>query len=146
MDEPDRLLRNATYQLFVDLGRAPTPAQVATAIGLPKQTVEQGWHRLHEAHALVLSKGGELLMANPFAALPTPHRVEATGSHWYANCAWDAFGICAALGTDGRVTTTCPDCGEELVVVVQGQRPLDDSTYFHCLVPARAWWDDIAFT
>jgi len=24
----------------------------------------------------------------------------------------DAFGICAALHVDGRIETTCPDCGE----------------------------------
>ncbi|MBA2382331.1 MAG: hypothetical protein H0V73_09505, partial [Chloroflexi bacterium] len=34
----------------------------------------------------------------PFAARATDFQVEAAGRSWYANCAWDAFGIGAALG------------------------------------------------
>jgi hypothetical protein len=32
-------------------------------------------------------------MLNPFSAVETPHRVEAGGRSWFANCAWDALGI-----------------------------------------------------
>ena len=85
-------------------------------------------------------------MANPFSAAPTPHRVNARGRWWYANCAWDAFGILAALHTDGRIEGECPDCGDELSFDVAGGRPSDDSLLFHCLVPARHWWGDIVYT
>ena len=47
-------------------------------------------------------------MANPFSAVPTPYRVQADGRSWFANCAWDAFGICAALHVDGRIETVVP--------------------------------------
>src|SRR5687768_17853503 len=57
-------------------------------------------------------------MANPFSAVPTAYRVRARERWWYANCAWDAFGICAALGVDGRVESACPDCGEPYSVEV----------------------------
>jgi hypothetical protein len=105
-----------------------------------------GWRRLHEAHALVLDDSGELRMANPFSAVPTRHRVRAAGRSWWANCAWDAFGICAALHVDGRVESSCPDCGEALAVELRDGRPDDESLVFHCLVPAARWWDDIVFT
>ena len=146
MYERDRSLRNATYGLFVELGRPPTPAEVGDAEGLGTETVEQGWRRLHDAHALVLDRDGKILMANPFSAAPTQHRVEAGGRQWYANCAWDAFGICAALKTDGRITTACPDCEDEFALEVRNERPTDDTPLFHCLVPASRWWNDIAFT
>jgi hypothetical protein len=106
-----------------------------------------GWKRLHEQHALVLNEAGdEIRMANPFSAVPTAYRVHADGRWWYANCAWDAFGVCAALHTDGRIETACPDCGEALEIDVRGQRADDESLLFHCLVPAARWWDDIVFT
>ena len=139
-------LRNITYRLFVELGRAPAADAVGSALDLDVESVRLGWQRLHDAHALVLDADGEIRMANPFSAVPTPHRVEAAGRSWYANCAWDAFGICAALDADGRIETTCPDCGEALVVAVRNGRPDDKSLVFHSLVDASHWWDDIVFT
>lgn len=147
MDASDLELRNTTYASFVELGRAPTAAEVATAARGDPADVVAGWRRLHEEHALVLEPGGEeIRMANPFSAVPTAHRVQAAGRSWYANCAWDAFGICAALHVDGLIETSCPDCGEPLTITVRDRRPDDESLVFHCLVPAERWWDDIVFT
>jgi len=109
--------------------------------------VVAAWRRLHDAHALVLNAAGDALrMANPFSAVPSAYRVRADGRWWYANCAWDALGICAALHVDGRVETSCPDCGEPIAVEVRDRRPDDESLLFHCLVPAQEWWSDIVFT
>lgn len=70
-------LRNTTYRLFVDLGRAPRADEVADVEQSTRAEVESGWRRLHDAHALVLHPGGGLRMANPFSAVPTAHRVHA---------------------------------------------------------------------
>ena len=145
MDAADIDLRNVTYRLLVEHGRAPTAEEVGAAAGLVADEVARGWRRLHDAHALVLD-GTELRMASPFSAVPTAYRVEAASRWWYANCAWDAFGICAALGVDGEIHTSCPDCGEAIEVRVRDARPDDESLLFHCLVPARQWWEDIVFT
>jgi len=147
VDGLDLRLRSLTYGLFVELGRAPTADEVADGCGLTSEEVVAGWQRLHEQHALVLNPTtAELRMANPFSAVPTAYRVRAAGRWWYANCAWDAFGICAALHADGRIETSCPDCGEAVNVEVRDKRPGDESLLFHCLVPAAHWWDDIVFT
>jgi len=147
MDERDLRLRELTYELFIERGRAPTADEVASAIASTRADVQSGWRRLHDAHALVLNTAAtEIRMANPFSAVPTAYRVYAGERWWYANCAWDAFGVCAALHVDGRIETSCPDCGEPLTVDVCDQRPSDHSLLFHCLVPAAHWWDDIVFT
>jgi hypothetical protein len=148
MDDVDVMLRNRTYGLFVELGRAPSLDEAASAAGLTKDEAAAGWQRLHDAHALVLHADSMALrMANPFAAQETPFRVHAAGRSWYANCAWDAFGICAALDTDGRIQTRCPDCGDEINAEVLNRRPdIDPGVVFHCLVPASHWWDDIVFS
>lgn len=146
MDDNDLGVRNATYGLFVELARAPAPDEVAERLEAGTADVVASWRRLHDAHALVLDDTGALCMANPFSAVPTPYRVHADGRSWYGNCAWDAFGICAALHADGRIETTCPDCGDAIVVEVRDRRPDDESLLFHCLVPAARWWDDIVFT
>ena len=147
MDEHDLRLRELTYELFIELGRAPTAEEVASATASTRDDVQSGWRRLHDAHALVLNTAAtEIRMANPFSAVPTAYRVYAGERWWYANCAWDAFGVCAALHVDGRIETSCPDCGEPLTVDVCDQHPSDRSLLFHCLVPAAQWWDDIVFT
>ena len=147
MDEADLTLRNLTYGLFVSLGRAPIPSEVAERAGRPEEEVRAAWGRLHDRHAIVLdADDGSLRMANPFSGVPTPHVVEADGRRWYANCGWDAFGICAALGVDGRIATSCRDCGDPIEIEVCDGRPDDESLLFHCLVPAARWWDDIVFT
>jgi Alkylmercury lyase len=135
-------LRNRTYAAFVELGRAPSASELGD-----EGEVRAGWRRLHEAHALVLNPAtDELRMANPFSAVPTAYRVQAGGRWWYANCAWDAFGIPAALAVDGRVESSCPDCGEPYVVEIRNGAVDRAELLFHCLVPAAHWWDDIVFT
>ena len=147
VDESDIDLRNLTYRQFVELGRAPTAEHVALAAAIPVSEVQAGWRRLHDAHALVLDPARlELRMLNPFSAVPTAYRVHAAGRWWYANCAWDAFGVCAALQVGGLIEASCPHCGEVIAITVANEQPDDSSLLFHCLVPAPRWWDDIVFT
>ena len=142
MEPADLALRRRTYAFLVEHGRGPTPAE----LGEPEEILA-GWRRLHDEHALVLNPAtDELRMLNPFSAVPTAYRVQAGGRWWYGNCAWDALGVCAALHEDGRLETSCPDCGEPLAVEVRDERPDDPTLLFHCLVPAARWWDDIVFT
>jgi hypothetical protein len=142
MNDADLELRRRTYAFFVEQGRAPAPAE----LGDPEEILA-GWRRLDEEHAVVLNPAtDELRMLNPFSVVPSAYRVQAGGRWWYGNCAWDAFGICAAFQADGRIETSCPDCGEPLAVEVRGGRPDDESLFFHVLVPAAHWWDDIVFT
>lgn len=146
MDQADIDLRNATYAALIELGRAPTSAEIAAGAGMPVEAVDAGWRRLHDAHALVLDAEGAIAMLNPFAAKPTPFLVEAAGRSWYGNCGWDAFGIGAALGVDSEINTTCADCGEPIDIRVRAAQPLDTSPVFHVMVPAVQWWDNIGFT
>ena len=143
MDDSDIELRNRTYRHYVETGHPPTAAD----LGLQQADLDAGRRRLHDAHALVLDPAtAEIRMLNPFSLVPTAYRVNAGGRWWYANCAWDALGICAALHLDGRVETSCPDCGEPIALEIAAERPDDPSLLFHCLVPAARWWDDIVFT
>ena len=135
----DLELRNLVYERFVELGRAPTMAELGTT--------EAALRRLHEAHMLVLEPDRpEIRMVIPFSAVPTPYRVEAAGRSWFANCAWDSFGILAAFDVDGHISSSCPDCGEPIEIDVVDRRPEPADDVFHVLVPARSWWDDIVFT
>ncbi len=143
MDAADLDLRRRTYAAFVGHGRTIRPEELGD-----RDEVVAGWRRLHDAHALVLNPAtdDEVRMLNPFSLVPTAYRVRVRDRWWYANCAWDAFGVCAALHADGRIETSCPDCGDPLAIEVRDEMPDDASLLFHVLVPASHWWDDIVFT
>jgi Alkylmercury lyase len=148
MDELDLRIRNHVYASFVRAGNAPTPAETGAALGLDESDVADAYRRLHEAHALVLHPGtDEIRMLNPFSAVETPYRVEAGGRSWFANCAWDALGVPAALHVDAAVVSECPDCGEPLELELrEGKLARGAELLVHFVVPARRWWEDIAFT
>jgi hypothetical protein len=131
VEKRDLALRNRTYGRLVELGRTPTAAEMAGETGWTRDEVKAGWERLQREHALVLQPDTrEIRMAGPFSGVPTDYRVHAADRWWYANCAWDAFGICAALHVDGRIETSCPDRGDPLAIEVRAGRSLVGR---HCL-------------
>jgi hypothetical protein len=112
MDERDISIRKYLYGRFVETGRPPAVTSVSQELAMGKSNVEAAFRRLHDAHALVLERDTlEIRMLNPFSCVPSAWRVHAAGRTWYANCAWDSFGVCAALRADGRIETSCADCG-----------------------------------
>jgi hypothetical protein len=147
VNERDIRIRNYLYGRFVENGRPLGVAKVSEELALNTEEVEAAFRRLDDAHALVLESNTlEIRMLNPFSCVPSAWRVHAAGRTWYSNCAWDSFGICAALQTDGRIEASCADCGERIELEVRDRQAVSDDYLFHVLVPARHWWDDIVFT
>jgi DNA-binding transcriptional MocR family regulator len=143
----DLQIRQAVYRLVVAAGRAPDVNEVAVATGVTVPEVREAYARLTERHLLVVEPGhGRLLMAPPFSAVPTQHRVRVAGIEYFAPCAWDAFGIVALLGGRGEVRSRCEQSGEPLELRIESDVPAGSGWLFHSLVPARRWWNDIVFT
>jgi len=114
---------------------------------VPAEAIPAAYRRLADAHAIVLDPAGDLWMAHPFSAVPTPFSVEADGSTHTANCIWDALGVIELLGGTGTARFPCPDCGEPQRVEVR-DRELHDAPELlvHFAVPAARWYEDIGFT
>jgi len=144
-------VRVKLYQMFVASGRCPTKEDLAKAFNCSIDDVAAAYRELAEAHMLVLQPdSGEVLMANPLSAVPTPFVVEtqekAATRSWYGNCIWDGLGVIAMFHTDGRVLTSCGCCGEGMTVSVKnGAAVSDPGGVVHFAIPARHWWDDIVF-
>ena len=137
-------LRVELYRYIVEHQRVPTRAELAAQLGITLTQTETALRQLAEAHALVLQPSGEVLMANPFSAVPTGFAVRVGGKQWWGNCIWDSLGIIAALGGEGEVETSCACCGlASPVRVASGQ--VQGAGIAHFAVPARHWWDDIVF-
>jgi hypothetical protein len=143
----DREVRLAVYRHFLEAGGPPSVADTAEGLTLDPGDVEASFRRLEASRVLVFAPGTlNIWMANPLSATPTPFRVETERGSWWGTCVWDALGIPAMLGTDGTVSTYCPDCNEpfELRIADQALQPVEGVAHF--AVPARRWWENIAFT
>ncbi len=137
----------AVYRHFAETGEGPGPQQVASRVGISPQRVVEAYQNLRTVRVLVLeADGSSIRMAPPFSGVPTQHAVESNGIRYFANCAWDALGIPAALGRPAVVHSRCEASGEPLRLEVESQGPEPSEWLFHCLVPAAHWWDDIVFT
>ena len=147
-EEFDREVRRYVYDATVRRGCPPALAETADVLRVPVPDVGDAFQRLAAGRVLVLQPDtGEILMANPFSAVPTPFVVELApgGYSCFGNCIWDALGIAAMTGRDGRIKTACGDCGTAMQVTVANGTLQHAEGLVHFAIPARHWWDDIVY-
>ena len=111
----DTQVKVTVYRHFASRGVAPTTGDVATALGGSREDVRDAYARLRASRVLLLEPDGETIrMAPPFSGVPTQHIVKAAGQSYFANCAWDALGIPAALHREAVVHSRCGQSNESL--------------------------------
>jgi alkylmercury lyase-like protein len=143
----DLQVKLGIYRFFAETGGRPSLADISSRIDVSPREVTESYDRLRRARVLVLeSDGVTIRMAPPFSGVPTQHVVKAGGVSYFANCAWDALGIPAALQQAATVYSRCEQSAEPLRLEVSRQGPEPSDWLFHCVVPAAHWWDDIVFT
>jgi len=145
-EEHDFRVRAAVYDVAMSSGTPPTHAELTQRLALSLDEVQQSLERLATAKALVLQRESrEVLMANPFSAVPTPFAVYANDHLYYGNCIWDALGIPAMLHTDARIESSCGCCSESMQLSVTGGilEPIEGVVHF--AIPAHQWWQDIVY-
>jgi hypothetical protein len=76
-----------------------------------------------DARDLVQVREGQVEIAYPFSAAPTPFAVDLGGGERYACCAIDAIGIAPMLGRPLRVRSACHHCGAPLDFAVAPEGP-----------------------
>jgi hypothetical protein len=143
----DLAAKLAIYGHFAAVGSRPSVDDIAGQVGVTVPQAREIFARLRAQRVLVLeTDGASIRMAPPFSGVPTQHRVTADGVTYYANCAWDALGIPAALRRPATVHSRCEQSHEPLELPVSDDGPGPSDWLFHCVVPASKWWDDIVFT
>jgi hypothetical protein len=123
VNERELTLRRTIMVAFAETGAPPPASELDPAV----------LRSLADRHVVALDGAGEVRMAHPFAAHREGARVDAGGRTWWGNCAWDGYGIVAALGlADATIASSGLVAGPGVT--------------FHVAVPAAHWWDDIGFT
>ena len=145
----DRDVRLTIADCIRERGAVPTRSEVAARVAAPDAEVGASFGRLAAARVMILRPGtGEILSFSPFASGLTDFAVRSGGRLWSAICAWDAFGVVAALKEDGLVLGHCADvCGVPLEIRLAGDAiGALDGVVMQFGLPAREWWKDIIFT
>ena len=79
----DKQVRHYIYEYFVKTGQAPTLHHCAQAFSCPPAEINEVYQRLAQGRALVLQSNAEILMAEPFSAVPTAFAVEIGNHTWW---------------------------------------------------------------
>ncbi len=141
-----RRVRTIIYEHVVNTGRAPSIEDVVAVEGGDMAEIANAFRELAQAHVVVLKPGTtELWSAPPFSAVPTGFRAQNSRGSWYAPCAWDMFGVPAALKSDAALDARCAWSGDPLPAAIRNG-DASGAGIIHLVVPARHFWDDIFYT
>lgn len=146
---PDTKIKVAIYEHIVETTRVPTVGELARRVGAATADVAGAFGRLFRSRLLVLEPDGtSIRMAPPFSGIATQHLVRVMGREYFANCAWDALGVAAALGRPGEVLSRCDQSLEPIHLRVEPGGPVvaGPPCVIHFAVPAAEWWRDIVYT
>lgn len=139
--------RHLIYSFWVEHTRPPSVQDTARELRIEPEQARALYEELNARHALMLMPGTHTIrMANPFSGLPTGFRVRVGAKQYYANCAWDSFGIAAALDADATIDAFCSNTQEPLSFTIQDRRVHGDTALVYFRVPFANWYDDLVFT
>jgi DNA-binding transcriptional MocR family regulator len=144
----DTRVKMHIYETVAETTRLPTSREVGEALRATVQEVEAAFGRLHQKRLIVPEPGrpSSLRMAPPFSGIPTSFAVKAQGRTYFANCAWDALGVPAALQADAVVDASDGQTHEPMRLLVRNGKVLFEPCVIHFAVPAARWWEDIIYT
>lgn len=145
----DTRVKLAIYRFTADTTQVPSVSELGERLEASDREIRESYQRLFAKRVLVLEPDGvgvTIRMAPPFSGVPTTHLVRVGEKEYFANCAWDALGILAALRTAGTVLSRCEQTHEPLRLNVSLDGPDPEPCVIHFAVPAARWWQDIVFT
>jgi len=140
-------VRAFVYRHFAETTHPPSVDETAAYFGSTHEEAASAYEGLHQRHAIFLKPGThDILMANPFSGIETPFKVHANNKTYFANCAWDSFGIPAVLHVDAEIDSVCAQSGEPIHLTVSKQQVQGRDALIHLLTPFKDWYNDIPFT
>ncbi len=139
--------RHFIYTFWVENEHAPTAQDTAKGLEIEIEDARALYEELNARHAIMLMAGTQMIrMANPFSGVPSGFRVRVGDKKFYANCAWDSFGIPAALHADATIDAFCAGTQEPLRLTLREGKISGDTAIAYFRVPFAQWYDDLVFT
>ena len=136
------------YKTVAATTRIPSSLEIAKRLHHPPEEVEAAFHRLHDKRVLVPEPNDptRIRMAPPFSGIETSFPVQIEDKIYFANCAWDALGIAAALKQDAIIPARDGYTNEPVTLEVKNGTVIPQDCVIHFAVPAALWWKDVIYT
>jgi hypothetical protein len=107
-------LSRRILRMFLDRGGPIPVKEIGAAFDGPHDAIDEALCSL-DADDLIRIRDGQVDIAYPFSASPTPFAVRLPGGKQrYACCAVDALGIAPMVGQGVDIQSRCHDCGDPL--------------------------------
>jgi radical SAM superfamily enzyme YgiQ (UPF0313 family) len=130
-------VRRAAFRRLLD-GHEATVGYLAGRVQVSVAAAADAVDALVTARRAVTDADGRVIGVGGLSLAETNHRLRiADAAPLWCWCAWDAFGITAALQLTAEVSTTCGACGHPLAVeLTRGQLPAARPEYGYLPPPA----------
>lgn len=139
--------RNAIFRYLVETGNVPSVNELAADLSLPIPTTKQLLNDLHNERVLFLGNDGNIQMLWPFSGVPTVFKVIANNISYWANCAFDAVAIPAALNTDAVISAQFAYPSQDPVTICVKDGKISPGEHLvNMPLPVREWYKDIVYT
>lgn len=140
-------LRVFVYDETLARGRPPSSAVIGARFDTSPREARRALASLNIGKTVLVDpRSGEIWMAGPFSAVASAYRVVSGSRDWWANCAWDMFGVSMIANERVLIETRCTDCAEPMTIACDPAVEPSDDAVVHFLLPASHWYDDIGFT
>jgi len=136
-------LHTAIIRHVAERGFAPSNSNLCARLGWDEIKLRAVLAHLADIRGVILKPNTTDVWAiHPFTLMPTPTWVETTQRGWWANCAWCALGIGAALREDIRIVSRLGAERETTEFVVRGGRANEQQLVLHFPFPPSEWWNN----
>ncbi len=123
-----RVLRDGVYRLWPEIGRAPRPREIASALGIDERDVIRALDALSSrefpcGHIERPEQSDRIVFAWPLSNVPTEYVLTIGDSKpVYGRCAIDALGVSAMYGKPVEIEATSVASGSPMRISVNGDR------------------------
>lgn len=120
----EKPLPRLILRTFLDRG-GPIPVEdIVSALPQAAPEATRGALATLEDEDLIRIRSGQIDVAYPFSAAPTPYLVKfPRGRDRHACCATDALGMAAMVGEAVEIVSQCHHCGDALTFAVTPRGP-----------------------
>ena len=133
-DPTIRLVDGAAFRRLLHTGEPATTTQLADDLQKSEPTVRAAIDELHRQGQIRLDDDGRILGSAGLSIRPDRHQIDLDGRTFWTWCAYDFFGIFAALDASGHATTVTPDTGQTVRIDFRHGQPQE--TAYVLFLPA----------